>query len=585
MPTAGIYGYAFADVRPEFSRNRDDLTMNVKFVLNEAPRVYVEAININGNTLTQDKVVRREFRVAEGDAFNSLAVKRSTARINSLGYFQENFKIEQSQGSAPDRIVLDANVQEQATGELQLSAGFSSLESFILQGSIKQRNFRGRGQTVGASVNWSRYSRSATLSFTEPYVFDRNISMGIDIYRRDMNNWNYYNNNRNSTFKQATTGFQVRAGIPITENASVIGRYTLNFDDVTLDEALYYSDRVNPPNFECDVLLAGRYLCDAIGSRTSSIVGVSMVYDTLDNRVRPTRGDTFSISLDVAGLGGSEKYAKLRLNAAKYWQIAPGWVFSVSAEGGYVKGFKDRGVGQDSVRLTDRFFLGDPQIRGFDIRGVGPRILREFYVLDNNGKAVCEDGTSQDNCQSNGGYTFYSDPKNPIDDPLGGDAYYLTRAELEIPLGTGAREMGLRPSIFVDAGAVFSVRKPILTDTGPSYFIPTRDSDGKQLYTQIDSASLVDGICTPDKTSTVTNPTNPSRPDCLTSADNIALGSTQRGFREAFLGDSPKPRIAVGIGVNWNSPFGPFRIDVAKVLMKQPGDDTKTFTFNVGTQF
>ncbi|RYG85371.1 MAG: outer membrane protein assembly factor BamA, partial [Alphaproteobacteria bacterium] len=142
--TAGTFGYAFADVRPEFQRDKEALTMSVKFVINEAPRVYVEAVNINGNTLTQDKVVRREFRIAEGDAFNSLAVKRSTARINSLGYFQENFQIEQAQGSAPDRIVLNANVQEQATGELQLSAGFSSLESFILQGSIRQRNFRGR---------------------------------------------------------------------------------------------------------------------------------------------------------------------------------------------------------------------------------------------------------------------------------------------------------------------------------------------------------------------------------------------------------------------------------------------------------
>ncbi len=118
--TAGTFGYAFADVRPQFDRNRDDLTMNVTFLLNEAPRVYVEQININGNTLTQDKVVRREFRIAEGDAFNSLAVKRSTARINSLGYFQENFEISQSQGSTPDRIILDANVA--GTGHRRIAA-------------------------------------------------------------------------------------------------------------------------------------------------------------------------------------------------------------------------------------------------------------------------------------------------------------------------------------------------------------------------------------------------------------------------------------------------------------------------------
>ena len=140
---AGTFGYAFADVAPEFSRNQDSLTMDVSFVLREAPRVYVERIDVNGNTLTQDKVVRREFRLAEGDAFNSLAVARSTARINSLGYFQENFEINQVEGSAPDRIVLEANVEEQATGELQLSAGFSSL-SFILAGSIRQQFPRAR---------------------------------------------------------------------------------------------------------------------------------------------------------------------------------------------------------------------------------------------------------------------------------------------------------------------------------------------------------------------------------------------------------------------------------------------------------
>ena len=588
--TAGIYGYAFADVRPQFRRNRETLTMDVTFLINEAPRVYVESININGNTLTQDKVVRREFRLAEGDAFNSLAVKRSTARINSLGYFQENFSVEQAQGSQADRIVLNANVQEQATGELQLSAGFSSLESFILQGSIRQRNFRGRGQTVGASVNWSRYSRSATLSFSEPYVFDRNISMGVDIYRRDMNNWNYYNQDRDTTFQQTTTGIQLRAGVPITEHASLIGRYTFNIDNVYLDEGLYYSDRVNPGTFECDPLLAGRYLCDAIGRRTSSIFGVSLMYDTLDNRVRPTRGESLQVSFDVAGLGGSERYAKLTARAAKYFNVGSGFIFSLSAEGGYIKGLKDRGPGQDDVRLTDRFFLGDPQMRGFDIRGVGPRILREYYVLDQaSGLPTCADDTVLSDCSANGGFKFFSDPDNPYDDPLGGNIYYLGRAELEIPLGSGARELGLRPSIFLDAGAVFNVKQPILTDTGPSYFIAERDDEGNQLYTQINYASLVNGVCVAgsgaDDVSIVTNPVNPNPPACLASANNTARGTSNTGFRETFLGNSASPRVAVGIGVNWNSPFGPFRIDFAKVLLKQPGDDTKSFTFNVGTQF
>jgi len=552
--TAGTFGYAFADVGPEFRRNREDKTMDVTFVLNEAPRVYVERIDVNGNTLTQDKVVRREFRILEGDAFNSLAVKRSTARINSLGYFQENFEVNQVQGSAPDRVVLEANVEEQATGELQLSAGFSSLENFILQGSIRQRNFRGRGQTAGISVNYSRYSRSGTLSFTEPNLWDKNISAGIDIYRRDYRNWNWTNNDRNTTFKQSTTGFQLRAGVPLTEYMSVVARYTLNYDDVTLDESLYFGDFDGDGTRTCEPLLAGRYLCEAIGQRLSSIVGFTLAYRNVDNFIRPTRGMMWSTSLDAAGLGGEVRYVRARANASKYWNLGSNFIFSISGEGGYIKG-----LGQD-VRLTDRFFLGEPQLRGFDIRGVGPRVIRQPIIADENGDPV-----------------IVTDRNRVTDDSLGGNAYYQARAEIELPLGSGARELGLRPSIFVDAGAVWSVRRPTLQgglDTFPDgIFIATRDADGNALYLDYnDPANPNDDIIT----------TSPLGED---NVANQPLGRTISPFQEIFVGNTPKPRVSVGFGVNWNSPFGPFRIDVAKALIKAEGDDTKLITFNVGTQF
>lgn len=547
--SAGTFGYAFADVSPVFNRDRESLTMNVKFVLNEAPRVYVEKININGNTLTQDKVARREFRIAEGDAFNSLAIQRSTSRINSLGYFQENFEMAQRQGSAPDRIILDANVQEQATGELQLSAGFSSLESFILQASIRQRNFRGRGQTVGASVNYSRYSRAFSLNFTEPYVFNKNISAGLDIYRRDTNNFNAFNRDRN-LFEQTTTGFQLRAGVPLTEYMSFIGRYTLNFDNITIDENQYFSRRADPDVFECDPLLAGRYLCEAIGKRASSILGASLVYNTLDSRVRPTRGINVVLNADFAGLGGSVKYAKFRANATKYFPLGGGWIFSIAGEGGIIKSLENRGEDVESVRLTDRFFLGDPQMRGFDIRGVGPRIIREFYGRDEDDNII-----------------FISDPDNPIDDPLGGNIYYLGKLELEIPLGTGAREMGLRPSIFLDAGAVFNIHAPNLIDTGEFLCTGQCGADNNPLYLDVN------------------DPDDPDDDEIVSTPTDTPLGQISSGFREIFLGNTPKPRLAVGVGVNWNSPFGPFRLDFAHVLLKQKGDDTKSFSFNVGTQF
>ena len=561
---AGTFGYAFADVSPQFSRNAEDLTMDVTFALREAPRVYVERIDVNGNTLTQDKVIRREFRLAEGDAFNSLSVARSAARINSLGYFQENFEINQVEGSASDRIVLEANVEEQATGELQLSAGFSSLENFILAGSIRQRNFRGRGQTVGLSLNYSRYSKSAQLSFSEPYVFDRNISAGIDVYRRDLNSFNFRNNERNTTFQQSTTGLQLRAGTPLTEYISAIGSYTFNYDDVTLDESLYFSDRDGDEVRTCDPLLASRFLCEAIGQRTSSILGLTLNYDTLDSRLRPTRGERLSWTTEFAGLGGDVKYVRSRAQAGKYWSVGSGFVFSVTAEGGWIRSLEDNNVaGQDDVRLTDRFFLGEPQIRGFDIRGVGPRIVRLQYLDDDGDPSTpsvlesIEDALASD---------------TRVDDALGGKAYYLGRAELEIPLGSGVREMGIRPSVYLDVGSLFGVTPPILQDYPNG--LQNTDADGNLLYVQVGVDE--DGNPTQELV------TSPTAPDGTANTPNIIPGTF---FKEVFVGDSPAPRISVGVGVNWNSPFGPFRIDVSHVLKKQVGDDTKIFSFNVGTQF
>ena len=575
--TLGAFGYAFADVRPDYARSKDDLTMGLTFQIAEAPRVYVERIDVNGNTLTQDKVIRREFRLAEGDAFNSLQVKRSTARINSLGYFQEKFDIEQKPGSAPDRIILEANVEEKPTGQLQLSAGYSSLEKLIFQGSIEQRNFRGRGQTIGLNLAYSQYSKQVDVSFTEPYVFDRNVSLGVNVYRRDLNSFNYLNSNRNTIFRQGTTGFQVRAGIPINEYFSAIASYTLNYDDVSIAKTQYYSTRQHPPTLECDPLLAGRYLCEAIGKRTSSILGVTLIYDSLDSRYRPTRGRSFSVSTEFAGLGGSVKYGRVRGNVAQYYPIGKGFIFSLRAEGGAIVAYggnSGTGPGPDAIRLTDRFYLGEPQIRGFDIRGVGPRLIRQFLVADTT---------------SSTGYKVITDRNQVVDDALGGRYYYLGHAELEIPLGSGAKELGLRPSIFMDVGAVWGVREPI-REGGPGTFpngtfIATVDATGNALYTQIDAAALVGTVCTPSAVSTVTNATNPTPPACLANSNNIAIGSTVPPFQEVFLGNSPKPRIAIGIGVNWNSPFGPFRIDFAKTLLKVDGDDTKSFTFNVGTQF
>lgn len=561
--TAGLFGYAFADINPEFRRDAETRTMGITFNVGESPRTYVERIDVNGNTLTHDKVVRREFRLNEGDAFNSFGIKRTENRLNSLGYFQENLEIERKEGSAPDRIVLETNVEEKPTGELSLSAGFSSIENFLLQASIRQRNFRGLGQQLQASVNYSSYSKSIELGFTEPYLFDRNISVGGSVYRRDLNSFNFINNDRRTTFQQVTTGFQLNAGVPLTEFMSFFARYSLNYDDVTLDRDLYYFGG------ECDPFVAGRYLCDAIGTRTTSLVGYTIAYDDRDNRLRPTRGQSASLSQDFAGLGGSVKYVRTRVNASKHFNLGSRFILNISAEGGYIYPFGGRPTPtSDKVRLTDRFFLGEPQMRGFDIRGVGPRVIR--YGVDNSDPAnpvVITDGDSD---------------RGQIDDALGGRAYYQGRLELDIPLGTGAKELGLRPSIFVDVGSVFSVKRPTLTTLANF----TDPADG-----------LTKNLCRNSTTGTITfgtlgapvdhdnNPATPPIPQ--TAYTNCPDGTTSNlsPFEERFFGDTWMPRVSIGAGVNWNSPFGPFRIDFAYALRKEEGDDTKRFSFNVGTQF
>ncbi|MBL0924335.1 MAG: outer membrane protein assembly factor BamA [Sphingomonadaceae bacterium] len=555
--TAGLFGYAFADVSPDFNRDKESLTMSITFNVAETPRVFVERIDINGNTLTQDKVVRREFRLNEGDAFNSIQVKRTAERIKSLGYFQEDLEVEQAQGSAPDRIILTTNVEEKATGELSLSAGFSSIENFIFQGSIRQRNFRGLGQELRTNISYSSYSKSAEIGFTEPYLFDRSIAISGDIFRRDLNSFNFFNNERNTTYEQATTGGQIRVGVPINEFLYFQGRYGLSQDDISLDRNSFFTDPdgTGPLPAVCDPILAGRFLCDAIGSRLTSSIGYTLLYDDRDNRIRPTRGQSFGISQDFAGLGGSVKYIKTRLNADKYWRIGgSNFILGLSLEGGYIHPLENRGSaadGIDDVRLTDRFYLGEPQMRGFDIRGVGPRVQRVFF-----------EGQIQNGAPVNVAIT---DRNRIQDDAIGGRFYYLGRAEVQIPLGSGAKELGLRPSVFVDVGSVFDVTQPVL-QTVQQRSAATATTPSAPLYYFVDSAGAL-------QTSTT-----------ATNADGSARTPALQ-FEERFFGDTWKPRLSVGFGVNWNSPFGPFRIDIARALLKEPGDDTKLFTFNVGTQF
>ena len=538
---AGGLGYAFADIEPAYTRNAETRTMDITFRVNETPRVYVERIDIQGNTITRDKVVRREFRLNEGDAFNAIKLKRSQDRIQSLGFFQENLEIKQAQ-TAPDRVALSVDVEEKSTGELSLSAGYSSLEKFILSLNIAQRNFRGMGQVLNAGINYSRYSKSIQLGFVEPYFLDRQILLGGDIYRRDYSSFNFVDNERNTTYKQVQTGTTFRLGFPINEFITLGTRYALNLDRLTLDEDVFFGGE------DCDSTRQS-YLCDQIGRRLTSLLGYSLVYDNT-NGIRATRGHRILLGQDFAGLGGETRYIRTRADGTKYWGFGGGFVFSAHAEGGYIHPLeKSPGEGRDAIRINDRFF--GPQMRGFDIRGIGPRIQRRLY----------ENATT------------LSD-ETQVSDALGGRAYYMGRLELEVPVPSGFRSLGLRPSAFIDVGSVFALKQPKLNNI-PGFCaftpLPPTTPPAPPAPTPPTPVQLDPGETCADVPS-----------DPVFGAPAYVAGS---GFREFFLGNSAKPRLSIGIGVNWTSPFGPLRIDLAKALLKQEGDDTKLFSFNVGTQF
>jgi outer membrane protein insertion porin family len=286
-------------------------------------------------------------------------------------------------------------------------------------------------------------------------------------------------------------------------------RYSLSFEQTSLDESLFYTNGV------CDPLLAGRYLCEAVGNFTVSAVGYSLIYNTVNNPRRPSSGQSLVFSQDVAGIAVGVKYWRTKLAYDWYHALfGSGFVLNLGAEGGYVLPW-----GGQQVRLTDRFFLGQPQMRGFNIRGVGPRVLRQ--PLDSAGNVI-------------------TDRQFAVDDALGGVAYYLGQVEVQIPLGASGEELGLRPSVFMDVGALWGTDAPqLLCQNGPAV----------------------------------------TRPGCA------PYNGSSNGFQEIYVGNSPSPRLAVGIGVSWNSPFGPFRFDLAKALLTQEGDDVQLFQFNVGTQF
>ncbi len=339
----GNLGYAFVDIRPRAERNRDALTIDLTYEIAEGSRVFVERINITGNFRTLDKVIRREFRLVEGDAFSSAKLRRSRQRIRNLGFF-DKVDLTSSQGEISDKAVIDVEVSERATGELTFGAGISSVDGLLADVGIRERNLLGRGQDLRLSFTLSGRRQELALSFTEPYFLDRELAAGFDVFRREVDITD------EGSFDQESLGFSLRMGYPITERLRHNVNYTLREDKIS--------------DVDAD---ASRFIKAQEGTSVTSSVGHTLLYDARDSRIDPSEGYFVRFTQDVAGIGGDVRHLRNRLSAAYFYSIFPDWVASVSTSGGHIFGF-----GED-VRINNRFFIGGSDLRGFDTAGIGPR--------------------------------------------------------------------------------------------------------------------------------------------------------------------------------------------------------------------
>ena len=351
---AGRLGYAFVDVRPKLQRDRETRTIGVTLEVNEGPRVYVERIDISGNARTLDEVIRREFRLAEGDAFNTAKLHRSVRQIRGLGFF-EKVKVSEEKGSKDDRNKIKVEIEESTTGELSFGAGFSTTESLIGDVAIRERNLVGKGQDLRLAFSLSSRRQQIDLSFTEPYFLDRRLAAGFDIFRRrrDLQD--------ESSFDESNLGLRLRSSFPITEKLRQSLNYTLREEGI---EGVGAS--------------ASRLIHDQEGSRVTSSLGHDLTYDLRDDRLSPTRGYLLKFGQSLAGFGGQVRYLQNTLDYSYFYPLRKELIGSLSFRQGYIFG-----LGQD-VGIADRFFIGGASFRGFAPSGIGPRDLATGDALGGN---------------------------------------------------------------------------------------------------------------------------------------------------------------------------------------------------------
>ncbi|TVQ57580.1 MAG: outer membrane protein assembly factor BamA [Rhodobacteraceae bacterium] len=390
---AGQEGFAFIEVRPRAIRNEADLTIDIVYELVEGPRVFVERIEIEGNQRTLDRVIRRQFDIVEGDAFDSRRIDRARGRIRGLGFFR-TVDVATEPGSTPDRANVRVTVEEQPTGSLTFGVGFSTQDGVVGEVSLSERNFLGRGQFVRARVVAAGDRQNYSFDFREPAFLDRDLGAGFRVYysrddRRD-----------ESSFRENNIGFVPEVDFPVSEFGRLFVNYRISDDEIT--------------NVRDD---ASPFIAADEGSAITSSVGYRYVYDRRNDPLEPSQGYFLEFSQDFAGLGGDTQYVRTRGRARAFTSFFDEEVvLSFEVEGGNITGF-----GGDDIRITDRYFLGGDRFRGFSRFGLGPRDL---------------DSANRD--------------------ALGGKNFVVARTEVSFPLGL-PDAFGVYGGLFTDVGTLWSL--------------------------------------------------------------------------------------------------------------------------------
>jgi outer membrane protein insertion porin family len=439
-------GYAFAAVRPRGDRNFEAHTVSIVFAIDEGPRTYIERINIRGNTRTRDYVIRREFDVSEGDAYNRALVDRSERRLKNLDFFK-SVKISTEPGSSSDRVILVVDLEEKSTGDFSVSGGYSTSDGALAEVSISERNFLGRGMYAKASVQYGQYARGASLSFVEPYLFDYRVAGGLDLFYREQLANSYV------SYSTKTMGFSPRLGFGLREDLSLQLRYSLYQTSVSLPPALDNCNNILGPSFFPTPAYINQALGGvdptgnlasvgipgclgdgesslpvrrelASGSTLTSLIGYTLNFNTLDNNKNPTDGLLLDFRQDFAGVGGDVTYLKSAFDGKYYSPLVSDIVGLIHLQAGMLTK-----IGNNDIRMLDHFQMGPNLVRGFAPNGIGPRDL-----------------------------TFF--PYTGFGDALGGTKYWGASYELQMPFWFLPKEVGLKGAVYADAGSLFDYQGP-----------------------------------------------------------------------------------------------------------------------------